>query len=177
MVFHQINGDGAGPIVCSISTDVTGKTFTDITVSKNVPGTNGKSNAANQDFPFVANIPAGTSCTGAVGALKNMYAVTSANPTSSFGGTVLIQIATAGKKREVIGGSLAARVKAKSLNRGGWTLVEFAEGKQGEKRMSCFWAVLLGPEQDLLKHIKPSMAIMIPSASVKHKGYMPIENQ
>jgi hypothetical protein len=52
MVFHQINGDGAGPIVSSISTDVTGKTFTDITVSKNVPGTSGKSNAANQDFPW-----------------------------------------------------------------------------------------------------------------------------
>lgn len=98
--------------MCSISTDVTGKTFTDITVSKNVPSTNGKSNAANQDFPFVANIPAGTSCTGAVGALRNMYAVTCANPTGSFGGTVLIQIATAGEKREVIGGSLAARVKA-----------------------------------------------------------------
>jgi hypothetical protein len=112
MVFHQINGDGVGAIVFSISTDVTGKTFTDIPVSKNVPGTNGKSNAANQDLPFVANIPAGTSCTGAVGALKNMCAITCANPTGSFGGTVLIQIATAGKKREVIGGSLAARVKA-----------------------------------------------------------------
>lgn len=43
--------------------------------------------------------------------------------------------------------------------------------------MSCFWAVLLGPEQDLLKHTKPSMAVMIPSTSVKHKRYMPIENQ
>jgi hypothetical protein len=60
----------------------------------------------------VANIPAGTSCTGAVGALKNMYVVTCANPAGSFGGTVFIQIATAGKRREVIGGNLAARVKA-----------------------------------------------------------------
>jgi hypothetical protein len=41
-----------------------------------------------------------------------MYAVTCANPTGSFGGTVLIQVTTAVKEREVIGGSLAARVKA-----------------------------------------------------------------
>jgi Egh16-like virulence factor len=111
MVFHQINGDGAGPIACSISTDATGKTFTDITVSTNVPGTNGKSNAANQDFPLVANIPAGTACTGAVGALKNVCAVKCANPAGPFGGTVLIQI-SGGKKRDVLGGSLAARAKA-----------------------------------------------------------------
>ena len=60
----------------------------------------------------MANTPAGTSCTGAVGVLKNMYAVTCADPTGSFGGTVLIQVTTAVKEREVIGGSLAARVKA-----------------------------------------------------------------
>lgn len=111
MVFHQINADGAGPIACSISTDATGKTFTAITVSTNVPGTNGRSNAANQNFPLVADIPAGTSCTGTVGALKNVCAIKCANPVGPFGGTVLAQQAAA-KKRDVFGGSLAARARA-----------------------------------------------------------------
>jgi hypothetical protein len=111
MIFHQINADGAGPIACSISTDATGKTFTAITVSTNVPGTNGRSNAANQNFPLVADIPAGTSCTGTVGALKNVCAIKCANPVGPFGGTVLVQQAAA-KKRDVFGGSLAARARA-----------------------------------------------------------------
>ncbi|PMD23090.1 hypothetical protein NA56DRAFT_569572, partial [Hyaloscypha hepaticicola] len=111
MVFHQINADGAGPIACSISTDATGKTFTAVTVSTNVPGTNGRSNSANQDFPLVADIPASTSCTGTVGALKNVCAVKCANSVGSFGGTVLAQQAAA-KKRDVFGGSLAARARA-----------------------------------------------------------------
>jgi len=110
MTFHQINADGAGPIACSISTDATGKTFTAITVSTNVPGTNGKSNAANEDFPLIANIPAGTACTGTVGALTNVCAVKCANQVGPFGGTVLVQQAAA-KKRDILGDSLAARAK------------------------------------------------------------------
>jgi hypothetical protein len=84
MTFHQINADGAGPISCSISTDATGKTFTAITVSTNVPGTNGKSTAANEDFPLIADIPAGTACTGTVGALENVCAVKCANQVFSL---------------------------------------------------------------------------------------------
>jgi Egh16-like virulence factor len=110
MVFHQINADGAGPIACSISSDATGKTFTAITVSKNVPGTNGKSNAANQDFPLVAEIKAGTTCTGTIGALKNLCAVKCANQVGPFGGTVIVQQAVA-KKRNIFGGSLTTRAK------------------------------------------------------------------
>jgi len=113
MVYHQVNGDGAGPIACSISTDATGKTFTAMNVTTNVAGTNGNSGAANQDFPLVAEVPAGTACTGTVGALKNVCAVKCANPAKAgpFGGTVLVQQAAA-KKRDVVGGSLAARAKA-----------------------------------------------------------------
>ena len=58
----------------------------------------------------MADIPAGTACTGTVGALKNVCAVKCANQVGSFGGTVLVQQAAA-KKREVFGGSLAARAK------------------------------------------------------------------
>ena len=49
VTLHQINGDGAGPMACSI--DVAGKgTFADLTITTNVPGNNGRSNANNQDF-------------------------------------------------------------------------------------------------------------------------------
>jgi len=113
MVYHQVNGDGAGPITCQISADATGKTFVAMKVTTNVAGTNGNSGAANQDFPLVAEVPAGTACTGTVGALKNVCSVKCANPAAAgpFGGTVLVQ-QVAGKKRDVVGGSLAARAKA-----------------------------------------------------------------
>jgi hypothetical protein len=90
MTFHQINADGAGPIACSILTDATGRKFTAITVTENVPGTNGRSNAANQDFPLVAVIPTGTTCTRTVGTLKSVCVVKCANSAGPFGGTVLV---------------------------------------------------------------------------------------
>lgn len=72
MTLHQINADGAGPMTCAVSADATGATFTAMTITTNVPGTNGKSTAANQDFPLVASIPAGTACTGTVGTLTGV---------------------------------------------------------------------------------------------------------
>jgi len=108
MTLHQLNADGAGPMTCSVSADATGKKFVAMKVTAQVPGTNGRSNAANQDFPLVADMPAGTACTGTVGALKNVCAVKCANPAGPFGGVVLVQQAAA-KKARSFGGSLAAR--------------------------------------------------------------------
>ncbi len=101
MTLHQINADGAGPIACDVSADATGAKFVAMTGTTQVPGTNGKSNAANQDFPLVASIPAGTACTGTVGALKNVCAVKCANPVGPFGSIVLVQQAAAKKERAV----------------------------------------------------------------------------
>lgn len=42
-------GDGAGPMTCAIDTAATGN-FKATTVATNVPGNNGRSNAANKDF-------------------------------------------------------------------------------------------------------------------------------
>lgn len=49
MTYHQINADGAGPITCQVSADGT-TSFAKMTVTANVPGTAGRSNAANEDF-------------------------------------------------------------------------------------------------------------------------------
>jgi hypothetical protein len=106
MTFHQINGDGAGPITCSVSADATGKTFTPMEVTTNVPGTNGRSNAANKDFPLVTAMPAGTACTGTVGTTTNVCMVKCANPAGPFGGTVPVQM-VAGKNARS-GGSVIA---------------------------------------------------------------------
>lgn len=111
MTFHQINADGAGPISCSVSEDATGATFTNMTVTTNVPGTNGRSNAADADFPLVASLPAGTACTGTVGTSKNVCAVKCANPVGPFGSIVLVQQGAAAKKERMVGGGLAARAK------------------------------------------------------------------
>ena len=46
----QVNFDGAGPMKCSIDVTAQGASFQAMTITTNVPGTNGKSNAANQDF-------------------------------------------------------------------------------------------------------------------------------
>jgi hypothetical protein len=60
MVYHQINAGGAGTVTCSVSADATGKTFTAMKVTTQVPGTNGRSTAANANFPLEADMPAGT---------------------------------------------------------------------------------------------------------------------
>jgi len=64
MTIHQINGDGAGPYTCEMSTDATGTTFVPMTVVTNVPGRNSNSRAKATDFPLVAQAAAGSTCTG-----------------------------------------------------------------------------------------------------------------
>ncbi|CAE6450708.1 unnamed protein product [Rhizoctonia solani] len=64
MTIHQVNGDGAGPYECGVSADASGKNFAAMKVVTNVPGQNSRSNAKAQDFALVAQMPAGTTCTG-----------------------------------------------------------------------------------------------------------------
>jgi hypothetical protein len=99
MVYHQINGDGAGPITCSVSADATGKAFTALQVTTQVPGTNGRSNAANANFPLVASMPAGTICTGTVGTTANVCLVKCQNPVGPFGSVVPVQMPPGKKAR------------------------------------------------------------------------------
>lgn len=99
MVYHQINADGAGPVACSVSADATGKTFTAMKITSQVPGTNGRSTAANADFPLVADMPAGTTCTGTVGTAQNVCLVKCENPVGPFGSVVPVQMPVADKAR------------------------------------------------------------------------------
>jgi hypothetical protein len=113
MTFHQVNGDGAGPISCSVSADGTGAAFTPMKVTTDVPGNNGNSGAANTDFPLVAAIPAGTTCTGTIGTTTNVCLVKCANPSGPFGGTVPVQ-QIAGGAAAAAGGAQAAAGNAKA---------------------------------------------------------------
>jgi len=63
MTLHQINGDGAGPYTCDVSTDG-GVTFQAATVTTNVPGNNGRSRAKATDFPLVMQVSPTTACKG-----------------------------------------------------------------------------------------------------------------
>lgn len=112
MTLHQVNADGAGQMTCSVSTDAAGKTFTAMTITTNVPGTNSRGNAANTNFPLVAKLPASTACTGTVGTDTNVCVVKCANPVGHFGSNVLGQQGAAKKERSVgTGRSMAARAK------------------------------------------------------------------
>lgn len=64
MTIHQVNGDGAGPYTCAISTDATGTNFVPMTIITNVPGQNSRSRARATAFPLVAQAAPGTACTG-----------------------------------------------------------------------------------------------------------------
>ena len=91
MTLHQINADGAGPMTCSVDPTSKGTAFQAMQITTNVPGNNGKSNAANADFPLVAQLPAGVACTGTVAGVSNLCMVKCANPAGPFGGVVPVQ--------------------------------------------------------------------------------------
>lgn len=50
--------DGAGPYKMEVSADGTGNNFVAMTVTTQVPGTNGRSDAKNTAFPLVGKMPA-----------------------------------------------------------------------------------------------------------------------
>lgn len=59
-------------------------TFTAMKVATQVPGTNGRSTAANVNFPLVVDMPASATCTGTVGTTKNVCLVKRENPVGPF---------------------------------------------------------------------------------------------
>lgn len=119
---HIVTTDGAGPY--SVIVDPTGtgafSQGTQAEVTTQVPGKNGNISApkqrrfiprtlvkmglmkraanVNEDYPFAATIPAGTTCTGTVGGQSNVCLVKIVNPSAAgpFGGVIAIQMAGAG---------------------------------------------------------------------------------
>ncbi|KAJ4416084.1 hypothetical protein N0V85_002428 [Neurospora sp. IMI 360204] len=92
MTLHQINQDGAGPFSCMINSDAKATEWTKVNVATNVPGRLGLSRATTTDFPLVASIPAGQTCTGTAAGQNNVCLVRCQNPIG-FGGVVPVQMA------------------------------------------------------------------------------------
>lgn len=90
MTLHQVNGDGAGPYTCDISTDATGTNFVPATVVTNVPGTNSRSRARAQDFPLVVQAAAGTTCTGGPNGDACIVRCRNAARAGPFGGCAVV---------------------------------------------------------------------------------------
>ncbi|KAK3313070.1 hypothetical protein B0H66DRAFT_385205 [Apodospora peruviana] len=66
VTIHQVNADGAGPYVCDLDeTSNSGLISQNLTVTNNVPGANGLSQAKAQDFNITVTMPDNLSCTGA----------------------------------------------------------------------------------------------------------------
>ncbi|OIW34621.1 hypothetical protein CONLIGDRAFT_14118 [Coniochaeta ligniaria NRRL 30616] len=66
VTIHQVNADGAGPYVCDLDeTSNSGIISQNLTVTNNVPGVNGLSQAKAQAFNITVKMPDTLSCTGA----------------------------------------------------------------------------------------------------------------
>ncbi|KAB5580719.1 hypothetical protein GE09DRAFT_1213160 [Coniochaeta sp. 2T2.1] len=129
LTLRQINADGAGPMSCSIDTAAAGS-FEGTTVATDVPGKNGRSNAADKDFPLVVDVPAGTVCTGTLGTVKDVCLVKCQNPAGPFGGVVAFQMASgaAGGATAAAGGAKggnAANANNSGKKQGRWVAVKW----------------------------------------------------
>jgi len=119
---HIVTTDGAGPYTAIVDPTGTGAFSTGQTLemTTQVPGTKGNIAApkqrslhmralvamgivkraanVNEDYPFAATVPAGTTCTGTVGGQSNMCLVKLVNPSNAgpFGGVFAIQMAGTG---------------------------------------------------------------------------------
>ncbi|KAF2245834.1 hypothetical protein BU26DRAFT_57282 [Trematosphaeria pertusa] len=66
VTIHQVNADGAGPYECDLDqTSNAAINFVPLTVANNVPGTNGLSQAKEQDFTINVQMPQNFNCIGA----------------------------------------------------------------------------------------------------------------
>ncbi|KZV86997.1 hypothetical protein EXIGLDRAFT_752515 [Exidia glandulosa HHB12029] len=113
MTLHQVNQDGAGPYTCDVSTDATGNDFQEMDVVTNVPGFLSLSGATAEDFPLVAQMPAGATCTG--GPDGNACIVRCRNKAIAgpFGGCVAV---TTGDSAAASGNSTASTTAAETAS-------------------------------------------------------------
>ncbi|CZR65209.1 probable gEgh 16 protein [Phialocephala subalpina] len=141
---HIVTTDGAGPYTAIVDPTGTGafSTGTKLAVTQQVPGKNGniaapkqrsliarslvamgivkRASNVNEDYPFAATIPAGTTCTGTVGGQSGVCLVKIVNPSNAgpFGGVIAMQMAgtstaaasnsSTAEKRELVGAKFRA---------------------------------------------------------------------
>lgn len=92
MVYHQVNGDGAGPLTMEVDTTGTGNSFVAMTPVQNAPGRRGRSTTRATDLQISGKLPAGTTCTG--GPNGNACLVRVQNPVGPFGGCSVVTDST-----------------------------------------------------------------------------------
>lgn len=92
VTIHQVNADGAGPYVCDLDQQSNGGILSqNLTVTNNVPGTNGLSQASTQDFNISVAMPQNFACIG--GSTGNICTVRCRNNAQAgpFGGCFPVQ--------------------------------------------------------------------------------------
>ncbi|KAJ4389737.1 hypothetical protein N0V93_007209 [Gnomoniopsis smithogilvyi] len=126
LTVHQVNGDGAGPYECMVNADGTAQQWTNIQVTTNVPGQNGRNRRLTACIyrtvppptsPLNAAIPAGQSCTGTVAGQENVCLVRCQNPANAgpFGGVIPVQMAGANNTAAAARRALAEVVRRNTL--------------------------------------------------------------
>ncbi|KAI9734295.1 MAG: hypothetical protein M1834_002399 [Cirrosporium novae-zelandiae] len=65
VTIHQVNADGAGPYECDVDETSNSGVLRNLTVSNNVPGTNGLSQAKEKNFVINVALPEDLNCIGA----------------------------------------------------------------------------------------------------------------
>lgn len=91
MTIHQVNADGAGPYTCDLDqTSNAGQFKGNLTVTNNVPGANGLSQAKEQDFNITITLPPDMTCIG--GSIGKVCTVRCRNNSIAgpFGGCVAV---------------------------------------------------------------------------------------
>ncbi|TVY24791.1 hypothetical protein LHYA1_G006839 [Lachnellula hyalina] len=92
VTIHQVNADGAGPYACDLDqTSNSGVISQNLSVTNNVPGVNGLSQAKTTDFNITVAMPANLACTG--GSTGNICTVRCRNNAVAgpFGGCFAVQ--------------------------------------------------------------------------------------
>ncbi|KAK4169817.1 hypothetical protein QBC43DRAFT_351994 [Cladorrhinum sp. PSN259] len=104
VIYHQINGDGAGPIDAAVdgtSGGTQANAFKTAQVTQNVPGTRGTGGKSNTDFTVKVKMPAGMTCEATVGGVQNVCIVRIRNAAAAgpFGGAAAFTQSGKNRKR------------------------------------------------------------------------------
>ncbi|KAF3923821.1 hypothetical protein ABW21_db0202828 [Orbilia brochopaga] len=104
MTYHQINGDGAGPLVAKIdafSGGTNAGAFVAAKMLKNVPGQAGNSQNTMTDFDIAVQMPEGMVCGATVAGVSGVCIVRVNNPAAAgpFGGAAAFIQSPRAKKR------------------------------------------------------------------------------
>ncbi|RGP63521.1 hypothetical protein FSPOR_8574 [Fusarium sporotrichioides] len=93
LIYHQVNEDGAGPLVVDIDFTSGGSdpsAFKSVEVVQNIVGVLGFSTVSSTDFPVVVKVPAGKACSGKVAGISGVCIARVRNSATAgpFGGAV-----------------------------------------------------------------------------------------